>query len=348
MTRTILQVAYPFASVGPDAVGGAEQVLSRLDVALTQRGERSIVIAAEGSTVAGRLVPVPRVDGPIDEAARAAAHARVKAAIVETVRHAAVHLIHYHGLDFSAYALPGLPSLVSLHLPLDWYPPSTFTPVPGRFLACVSAAQMAGAPYSSAFLPPIPNGVPFDPDPPPSARRRFALMLSRICPEKGVHLALDAAREADVPLIVAGQVFPYEAHERYFETEVLPRLDAKRRFIGPVGDARKRRLIRAARCLLIPSLCPETSSLVAMEAAAAGTPVVAFASGALPDVVEHGRTGFIAAGVPDMARAIRAVDMLDRDLIRAVAERRFSLRAMVDRTLDAYDAVIRSSVPVHA
>ena len=64
------------------------------------------------------------------------------------------------------------------------------------------------------------------------AKRRFALLLARICPEKGVHLAMDAAKRAGIPLLIAGEMFPYTAHHRYFAEEVEPRLDRWRRFIG--------------------------------------------------------------------------------------------------------------------
>ena len=82
----------------------------------------------------------------------------------------------------------------------------------------------------------------------------------------GFHLALEACHAADMDLLIDGTVFPYEAHERYFHNEVAPRLDRRRRFLGPLGFDRKRRLLAAARCALVPSLVAETSSLSAMEA----------------------------------------------------------------------------------
>jgi glycosyltransferase involved in cell wall biosynthesis len=161
-------------------------------------------------------------------------------------------------------------------------------------------------------------------------------MLGRICPEKGVHLALDAAKQADIPLLIAGEVYGYEAHRRYFEEEVRPRLYRLRCFLGPVGFARKRRLLAAARCLLVASTAPETSSLVAREAAAAGTPVVAFPNGALAETVEHGRTGFLVENVEGMAAAIREAGALDPAICRQVARERFRADTMIAAYLDLY------------
>jgi glycosyltransferase involved in cell wall biosynthesis len=201
----------------------------------------------------------------------------------------------------------------------------------------VGRAQHEACPKTPNLLPPIDNGVPVDALAARHAKRRFALTLGRICPEKGVHLAIDAAKSADIPLIVAGEVFPYEAHQRYFAEEVQPRLDARRRFLGPVGFARKRRLLTAAQCLLVPSLAPETSSLVAREALACGTPVVAFRNGALPETIEHGRTGFLVETAAEMAEAIPLAAALDPGLCRSVARRRFSLDAMTRRYLELYE-----------
>src|SRR5581483_2686948 len=122
-----------------------------------------------------------------------------------------------------------------------------------------------------------------------------------ICPEKGVHLAIEASRCARIPLLIAGEVFGYDEHLRYFEEQVAPALGRNCRFLGSLGPHRKRRLLAHARCVLLPSLAEETCGLVAREALAAGTPVIAFRRGALPESVENGRTGFLVSSVEEMA-----------------------------------------------
>ena len=347
MSLTILSVAYPLAPIGPDAVGGAEQVLSHLDCALVEAGHRSIVVAQEGSQTAGTLVAVPREAGPLDEAARERAWARHRPAIEVALERWPVDLIHLHGIDCHAYMPPsGVPALMTLHLPPSWYPDAALRPTrPDTWLHCVSQAQHDACPPSFNLLPPIPNGVPVAVLQARHAKRRYALMLGRICPEKGVHLAIEAAKRADIALLIAGAVFPYEAHARYFADEVVPQLDGTRRFIGPVGFARKRRLLTAARCLLVPSLAPETSSLVAREALACGTPVVAFPNGALAATVEHGRTGFLVRDVDEMAKAIEAAGGINVETCRAVAYAQFSLERMIADYFSVYErlAAIRRS-----
>lgn len=350
MTLTILNVAYPFAAVGPDAVGGAEQVLSHLDCALIAAGHQSIVVAAEGSRTFGRLVSVPGHAGSIDDAARARAGQNHREAIAATLAGEAVDVVHLHGVDFDRYLPPPpVPVLATLHLPPSWYAPSIFAAAPPHvWLHCVSASQERSCPPPARLLPPIANGVPVEALAACHAKRDFVLFIGRICPEKGVHLAIEAARLAGRSLLIAGQTFPYAAHQDYFAAHVLPRLDAQRRFIGPLGFRRKRRVLTAARCLLLPSLAPETSSLVAMEALACGTPVVAFATGALPEIIEDGRTGFLVRDTADMARAIRAADELDPAACRAAARERFDARCMVERYLAVYRQLAAVAAPALA
>lgn len=339
---TVLSVAYPHAPVGPDASGGAEQILSALDHALIAAGHESIVVAREGSSVAGELIPIPADARPIDDDARRRAQRAVRHAIAAAPAHDIVHL---HGIDFAAYLPPpGPPSIVTLHLPPDWYPVQALHPTrPNTWLVCVSAAQQRVCPDGPALLDPIPNGVPVDRlARHRHARRGFALMLGRICPEKGQDLALEAAHLAHVPLLLAGELFPYEWHRSYFTAKVAPRLDATRRWLGPIGFARKRRLLSAARCLLAPSLAPETASLVAMEALACGTPVIAFPAGALAEVVEDGRTGFLVHTPEEMAAAIARAGEIDPEACRKSARARFTQRRMTDAYLRLYAQLARN------
>ncbi len=342
MSWTILSVAYPLAPVSEDAVGGAEQVLSMLDRALVASGRRSIVIAPDGSRVQGELRALPGISGTIDNAARTRIHALTRSAIADVLSTETVNLVHLHGIDFPDY-LPasGVPVLGTLHLPLSWYPDDVFRlSRPDTFLHCVSEAQQQTAPEEARLLPFIPNGVDLERFRPRHHKREFALTLGRICPEKGIHLAQRACRTAGFPLLIGGQVYPYESHQTYFREEVEPLLDVSCRFLGPLELARKSRLLAAARCVLIPSLAPETSSLVAMEALASGTPVIAFRSGALSGLLHDGETGFLVNDEREMAGAMGRLGSIDALCCRRAAEARFDMRATIRSYLETYRRVI--------
>jgi glycosyltransferase involved in cell wall biosynthesis len=227
--------------------------------------------------------------------------------------------------------------VVTLHLPLDWYPSEPLRRASARMhLRCVSASQRARCPAIGRLLEEIPNGVALDLLRPARRKRAFALALGRVCPEKGFADALRAAHAAQFALVIAGCVFRYQEHWRYFEREVAPLLDSRRRFVGAVGARRKRRLLSLARCVLVPSRAPETSSLVTMEALACGTPVIAYAAGELPCMIDHGRTGFIVRHEAEMAEAILRSGELRPDACRRAAEERFSATLMVRRYFALY------------
>src|SRR5262249_17759120 len=139
--------------------------------------------------------------------------------------------------------------------------------------------------------------------------RSGLVWLGRICEEKGTHLALEIARQASMPITIAGQTYPFAYHQRYFDNEVAPRLSAipDATFIGLLSGPAKHRLLCGAKALLVTSQVAETSSLVAMEAAASGTPVIAFRHGALTEVVREGITGFLVDRVQEAVQALNHI-----------------------------------------
>jgi glycosyltransferase involved in cell wall biosynthesis len=347
MALAVLQVAFPFAPVGADAVGGAEQILSACDAAVVRAGYRSIVVACEGSRTCGELVAVPRVSRADDPHVRAAAHDAHREAIENAIAKFGVDIVHCHGIDFDAY-LPaeGVNVLVTLHLdPQAYSVRGLNTERAGTFFNCVSRSQHARCAKVRNLLPPIANGVDVDElQPDPQTRRAHALVLARICPEKGIHLAIESAKKAEVDLIIAGEIFPYSDHQRYFAEHVQPLVDARRVFVGPVEFAEKRKLLQSARCLLIPSLIEETSSLVAMEALACGTPVVAFRRGALPEIVEDRVTGFLVDNGNQMATAIVNVNSLSAADCVGTACRRFNAARMAREYIDVYEKLTEAQL----
>lgn len=342
--KCVLNVAFPFAAVSEDAVGGAEQILARVERGLVEAGGRSVVVATEDSRVHGTLVPVPIVKGAITPEKQERIWRECAEAIGQAVRDYDVDLIHFHGIDFYRY-LPDLPlpKLVTLHLPPSWYPAEIFS-MPRRinvFLHCVSQSQQQSCRDSDALLAPIANGVDAPSQSPTTPKSDFVFSLGRICPEKGFHFALEAAKRANIKMQLAGAVFDYESHCHYFETEIVPRLDDDRRFIGLVGKAKKTCLMSQARCVLIPSLAPETSSLVAMEALACGTPVVAFPNGALPEIIQDGVNGFLVNDATEMADAIQFAATLSPQRCWETARYRFDSQRMIAAYLRRYEIILR-------
>src|SRR5581483_4754493 len=194
---------------------------------------------------------------------------QLKSAIERALLLHCVDLVHMHGLDFYEYELPReIPVLVTLHLPIGWYEIEKLKRIRERVqLCCVSQSQRRSCPPELRDLPVVENGVALGPWR-PSEKSNFTLALGRICPEKNMHAALQAGSLAETPVYIGGRIYPYHEHQAYFEERLKPllgesSLHVSHRFLGPVSATQRRALLARARCLLHPTLAPETSSLVA-------------------------------------------------------------------------------------
>jgi glycosyltransferase involved in cell wall biosynthesis len=147
-----------------------------------------------------------------------------------------------------------------------------------------------------------------------------------------------------LPITLAGQVYPFSYHQQYFEREVVPRLQSvpNARFVSAPSAELKRHLLREAQALLITSLAEETSSLVAMEAAASGTPVIAFRRGALGEVVRDGVTGFLVDDADQAMLALQKISGISRKACVRHAQKNFSAVMMAEKYSALYERLVHS------
>ena len=186
MKLNVLSVAYPLAPVGPDAVGGAEQVLAAIDHALVAAGHRSTVLACEGSRTAGELVCSGPLQDLLDDAAKQAAKRRHRERLAEVLRSGRFDVVHFHGIDIADYLPPpGLPTIITVHLPPDFYATSLFGRRSATVLVAVSEAQRRCFPQSSADIRVIRNGIPLGLYNSQHSKRGFVLALGQYVRKRG-------------------------------------------------------------------------------------------------------------------------------------------------------------------
>ena len=208
--------------------------------------------------------------------------------------------------------------------------------------AAVVAISNSHAEDATVPVTVIHHGVEVEQFPYGDGSGGYLLFLGRLDPSKGAHRAIEVARRAGQPLIIAAKI--REPHERrYFHDEIEPRLGDGITYIREPRRNPTLRLLAGATALVNPIQWKEPFGMVMLEAQACGTPVLAFGCGAAPEIVRHGTTGFISATVEEMVEDVARIGKISRGAVRAHAETSFGADRMVDRYLDLYDQVSKQT-----
>jgi glycosyltransferase involved in cell wall biosynthesis len=334
----IAVIAPPWAPIPPALYGGIELIVDELARGYQAAGHEVVLFATGDSTSS---VPNKWV------LERAEGH-RIGVAVPELrhVMHAYEQLqdfdiVHDHTVLGPIYAdrFPDLRVVTTIHGPFNEELVDIYRRMAERVpVIAISHDQRRHAP-EVPIVRVIHHGI--DPEAFPVGRGDggYFLYLGRMAPEKGAHRAVEAAWKAGVPLLLAAKMRePWEF--QYFETYVKPYLNENLRYLGEVPHAEKVNLLAGARALLNPIRWAEPFGLVMVEAMACGTPVLAFAEGAAPEIIEDGKTGFLCQDVDDMATRIGQVDQLERPACRRAVEDYFSTNRMVAEHLDLFEDLL--------
>lgn len=337
----IAMLAPPWIEVPPRGYGGIELVVAHLTDALVDLGHDVILFAPPGSRSRAQLVtplerPHPQVIG---QALEEADHVAQALAYVENPANGRFDLVHDHS-GFVALAFAdrlATPMLHTLHGPFDERTYGFYARHGHKAaMVAISAAQLRAAPPGLDVVGVIPNPLRVDDWPFRREKEDFLLWIGRMSPVKGPHRAIEVARLAERPLVLAGPVQP--GQERFFSEHVEPHIDGQNvRYVGEVGGELKQQLFARAAALLMPIRWPEPFGMVMIEALACGTPVIAFREGSAEEIVDDGLTGFLVADEREMARAVGRLSEIDPERCRSVARERFD----VERVARAYESAYR-------
>jgi glycosyltransferase involved in cell wall biosynthesis len=254
-------------------------------------------------------------------------------------------VVHDHTLFGPLYAgsIAAPPVVTTNHGPFDANLGPIYTAVAKKVpVIAISRAQAAVAPHIPVAAV-IHHGIDAEAFPFGDGAGGHTAFLGRMSPDKGAHRAIRVAREAGVPLLLAAKMREPAEHE-YFETRVRPLLGGDIEYIGELGPADKKTLLAGAIALLNPIRWGEPFGLVMIESLACGTPVLAFPSGAAPEIIEHGRTGFLCGDEQEMANAVSKVLDLSRRDCRAAVEGYFSTARMAAEHAAFYAAVVDGDI----
>jgi len=339
-------LAPPWISVPPPGYGGVEAVVSGLTEALVARGHAVTLFSAPGSRSSARVMTLLDNSHP-DEIERSLYESdHVSRAFAEIDRAAleyAYDIVHDH-CGFTALAMADrldVPLVHTLHGP--------FTASTAAFyahhghkaaLVAISRAQLASAPAGIEPVGSIPNPIDVGAWPLREHKDDYLLWVGRMTAEKGPHRAIVAAREAGVPLVLAGVIQP--GQREFFDREVAPHVDGERvRYVGEVAGLVKRSLFAGARALLMPIRWEEPFGMVMVEALACGTPVIAFPEGAARELVVDGTTGFLVDDESAMCAAVQRLPSISARACRGWVAEHCDIEVVAAAYEDTYRSVAR-------
>lgn len=346
----IAQIAPLIESVPPKFYGGTERVVSWITEELVRQGHDVTLFASGDSCTSAQLVPCapqalrldPRVFDPL-------AHFAV---MLERVREQAheFDLLHFHTdyFHFPVFSRIAERTLTTMHGRLDLPDlPAVFRAFRRLPLASISRSQRRPVPFAN-WVGNVYHGLPADLLPYCEAPTwDYLAFLGRICPEKRVDRAIAIAKRVGMKLKIAAKVD--KTDQTYFEQQVAPLLDHPLiEFIGEIGDADKAAFLGNAYAVVFPIDWPEPFGLVMIESMACGAPVLAYRCGSVPEIVDHGVTGWIVDDEDQAVAGCRRLSMLDRIKVRRRFEERFTVQRMVADYIALYEKRLVVSPPVSA
>jgi len=333
----VAQIAPPWIPLPPKDYGGTELIVTHLVQGLVASGVEIVLFGARDSTLEiPCLGPYAQAFWPPDKFSEnlhlSYAFRHLKADPCQVIH---AHLENAAG--FWALADVATPLVIPLHTPL--------TPIKADYLQEFAEAQVVAVSefqYRQLEWHPgrhlIRHGLEVDDYPFQANKEDFLVFLGRIYPDKGLHTAIQLAREEKVRLIIAGPVFFPD--QPYFDARIRPELDSEVViYNGPADFAHKVDLLKRARALITPLEVDEAFGLVMLEAMACGTPVLAYNRGAVPEVVRHGETGFVAHSYGELRDSLARVSEIDPGHCREHVRQNFSREAMVSGYLQLYRSI---------
>ncbi|CAI6334317.1 unnamed protein product [Periconia digitata] len=347
-------VAPLFETVPPSKYGGTERVVYFIVEELVRLGHTVTLYAARGSKTSGRLVECFHgtlrghgIANGSDDAINAN-KAQLKLAISDMANHDILHIHHavesYHPKLFES--MQDIPIVWTDHNALHTAgKPLSLKSLANLDIGMTALSESHRSTVSdddAKWLETIHHGLPANLLTPVQTIPTYLGFLGRVSPEKGITTAIRIARAGGFELKVAAKIDKVD--EEFYEKEVKPLLAASNvGFIGEISDAEKSRFLSAAIALIFPICWLEPFGLVIIEAIACGCPVIAFRKGSVPEIVEHGVTGFIVDTEEEAVESLRHIESLDRTLIRQRFEERFTSTTMTKKYVDVYTRSIRQT-----